>query len=126
MARFIDLDLDFKPHPITGDLTKKTDAEAIKRSVKLLVLTRFGERLFQPEIGSSVNDLLFEPFHPMTAITLKDTITEVINNFEPRVNLLDINITEDESENAYIVSIKFLILNGSEPVNLEFILERTR
>lgn len=126
MAIFKDLDLDFKIHPITGDLTKKTDAEAIKRSIKLLVMTRFGERLFQPEIGSSVKDLLFEQIHPMTTVTIKDTITEVITNFEPRVNLLQVGVDAEIEENAYVISIKFLILGGGQPVNLEFILERTR
>lgn len=126
MTRYTDIDLDFLPHPVTGDIRKKTDAEAIKRSVKMLVLTNFHERPFQPLLGCSVNGLLFEQMHPMTSVSIKDSITEVIENYEPRVDLISVEVYPDYINQKYDVTIKFFILNGNEPVTLEVVLERTR
>lgn len=126
MPRYTDIDLDFLPHPVTGDIRKKTDAEAIKRSVKTLVLTNFYERPFQPTIGSSVAGLLFEQMHPMTTVSIKDSITEVIRNFEPRVDLISVEVYPDYQDQKYDVTITFFVLNGNEPVTLEVVLERTR
>ena len=124
-ARYKDLDLDFIAHPVTGDITKKLDEEAIKRSVKTLVLTRFYQRLRQPDIGSNAQAILFENSTPIVATNLKKTIESVINNNEPRVELISVDV-EVEDEISYKVNIQFNLINRPDPVNLEFVLRRTR
>lgn len=123
---FIDLDLNFGAHPVTGDVTKKFDVEAIKASVKNLVLTNHYERPFHPEIGSSVRGLLFEPTSPVTARMLEKAISEVIINFEPRVQLLGVQVQFSPDNNSVYVAVQFSIVNTSTPQVVNFTLERTR
>ena len=78
---YSDLNLNFTRNPATGDVARLTDIEAVKRSVRNLVLTNQFERPFHPEIGSSVRALLFENVTPLNAILLEDRIREVIINF---------------------------------------------
>ena len=127
-GRYRDLDLDFIPHPVTGDIVTKTDAEAIKRSVKTLVLTRFYDRLWQPDIGSSAPDLLFENNTPITITLLQQTIENVIKNHEPRVELIEVQVTDrvDVNNREYIVNEIFNIVNRPEPIKVNFVLKRTR
>jgi len=123
---FSDIDLNFMAHPITGDIAKKYDENAIKQSLKCLILTVNYERPFHPEIGSQVNNLLFEPASPMTQNMLEMTIRNTINNFEPRVNLLNVVVSFDnDNYNVYII-ITFKIVNTERPIQFEIILQRTR
>ena len=123
---FSDLDLNFKSHPATGDVTMKYDENAIKQSIKNLVMTNHYERPFHPEIGSQVRSLLFEPASPMLAITLKQAITNTINTFEPRVKLQDVNVTASPDLNQLYVTIEFTIINTTRPLTMSLVLERTR
>jgi len=92
-----DINLSFIQHPKTGDISTVSDEEAIKRSVRHLVMTRFEERQFEPEIGSTIINLLFEPKTPFTMLFISDSIKRVINNFEPRVKLLDV-VVDDQTD----------------------------
>jgi len=122
-----DLNLNFSPHPNTKDITKKTDIEAVKQSVKNLVLTRHYERPFHPEIGSNVTDILFEPMTPLTANLLTKQISEVINNFEPRARLVSVNANPRIDRNEYEVTINFYVVNiPGELVSFTTMLERLR
>lgn len=121
-----DLDLSFNPNPVTGDINPLRDIEAIKRSVKNLILTNFQERPFQPEIGSGVRGLLFELADPITIHDIETAISRTINNFEPRVNLLEVEVTDDVDNNAYNVSITFQIIATEQVGNATIILERLR
>lgn len=123
---FKDLDLNFTAHPVTGDVSKKFDEEAIKRSVRNLVLTRNFEKPFHSEIGSQVKALMFEPYTPFINNILRQTIIDTISNFEPRVNLIDVFVNGDGDNNAIYVRIEFKIRNTERPVTLDIILERTR
>jgi phage baseplate assembly protein W len=123
---FKDLDLMFTAHPVTGDVARKYDENAIKQSVKNLILTQNFERPFHSEIGSQVRALLFENATPMTKALLKKTITDVINNFEPRVNLIDVGIQFLEDRNSVGIEIKFKIKNTFTPLAVNLVLERTR
>tara|TARA_Y100001973_G_C5206022_1_gene341608 strand:+ start:2701 stop:3087 length:387 start_codon:yes stop_codon:yes gene_type:complete len=125
-ARYRDLDLDFTPHPTTTDVSMKTNSEAVKRSVRNLVLLNTYEKPFHPEIGSGVRDLLFEPATPLTAVRIKRAIEEVIDNFEPRADLLGVNVGLEVDRNAFAVSIEFRIRNMEQPESLSFSLERLR
>jgi|SRR5210317_395799 phage baseplate assembly protein W len=124
---FSDLNLNFVAHPLTGDITKLTNIEAVKRSVRNLINTNFYERPFHPEIGSNVRAVLFEPVSPIIEDILSRHIQDVIENFEPRVELININSKARLDENAYTVTIEFFVRNspsGVQTVNL--FLERLR
>jgi phage baseplate assembly protein W len=123
---FSDLDLNFTAHPVTGDINIRYDADAIKASVKNLVLTQNYERPFHSEIGSPINGLLFDLATPLLTITLQRTITDLINNHEPRVFLNEVVINVSPDNNSVYVSIYFTILNTLNPITLDLILERTR
>lgn len=123
---FSDLDLNFTAHPVTKDISRRYDENAIKTSLKNLILTRNFERPFHSEIGSPINALLFEPPSPMLNITLQRAIVDVVNNFEPRVDLLDVSVLSSPDENALYVTIAFKIVNTQQPLTLDLTLERTR
>jgi hypothetical protein len=123
---FTDLDLNFLAHPVTKDVTIKTNEQAVKSSIRNLILTSNYERPFHPEIGSQINSLLFEPATPMLPIMLKKAIEFTIYNFEPRVSLTGVDVILSEDENSLDVNIEFVIINTSTPVGLALILYRTR
>ena len=124
--RWYDLDLDFVAHPVTKDIVLKKDVEAVKRSVRNLVLTNPHERPFHPEIGSGITGILFENVSPTTAVVLQSEIRQVITNFEPRVRLIDISVLGDIDKNGYYVTIEFQVINIPNPVTIELFLERLR
>ena len=126
MARFVDLDLDFTRNPITNDVSLKFNDEAVKRSIRNIVLTNSGEKPYVPEFGGNIKASLFENFTPLTVVTLKGQIESAIRNFEPRANLLKVEVTERIDSNELIVSIVFSILNFPDPITLEVPLERIR
>ena len=123
---FQDLDLNFTPHPVTNDIVRKFDENAIKQSIKNLILTRNYERPFHSEIGSPIRGLMFDLVTPLTAITVKRAIVDVINNFEPRAELMEVNPVISPDNNALYVSIVFKIRNTEKPITLDVLLERTR
>lgn len=123
---YSDLDLDFLPHPTTGDVVKKTGVDAIKRSVRNLILTNFYDRPFRHHIGSNAVKLLFEPANQITANLLKDAIREVINNYEKRVELTALNLVFDYDNNGYNATLEFNIVNRPEPLVTTIFLERIR
>tara|TARA_B100000925_G_C21667120_1_gene328150 strand:+ start:95 stop:487 length:393 start_codon:yes stop_codon:yes gene_type:complete len=124
--QFADLDLNFTPHPVTGDVGFKKDENAVKQAVKNLVLTQNFERPFHSEIGSSLRSLLFEPATPMTKEILRKTISDTITNFEPRVDLIDVEIRYTLDDTAVDVRIIFKIVNTFTPIDVNLTLERTR
>ena len=109
-----------------ADLVKRYDENAIKASVKNLILTVNYERKFHPEIGSQVRGLLFEPATPMLGAVLERTIRQTIDNFEPRVTLDTVDCKVNPDNNSVDVSIYFTILNTQTPQFLNLVLERTR
>jgi phage baseplate assembly protein W len=123
---YSDLDLDFIPHPTTGDVVKKVGVDAIKRSVRNLILTNFYDRPFRPYIGSNAQKLLFELATPITANLLNDAILEVIRNYETRIRVAQLNVQFDYDNNGYNVTLAFEIINRSEPAVISLFLERLR
>lgn len=121
-----DVDFNFIAHPRTGDINIRYDEEAVKQSIRNLILTRNYERPFRSNIGSQINNLLFEPMSPMTSLVMKRVIEDCINNFEPRAILLQTDVLLDADKNTVVVSITFKIRNTEEPVSVTIILERTR
>ena len=121
-----DLDLNFTAHPVTKDVVRRYDEESVKASLKNLILTRNYERPFHSEIGSPVRALLFDLVTPLTALTVKRAIIDVINNFEPRVSLNSVVAIEDLSNYGFNVTLKYTILNRDLPVISTLFLERIR
>lgn len=124
--KWLDLDLDFQKHPVTNDIVKKMDVEAIKRSVRNLILTKKYERPFHPEIGNNITDLLFELVTPTTGTVLRSKIIEIIENYEPRVILNAVQVEGDIDRNGYFVAIFFTPINSVEPIQVQLFLERLR
>lgn len=123
---FKDIDLNFTAHPITGDVAKKVGDDAIIQSLKSLLSTGKYERLLQPEIYSNLKQQLFEPLDTITASAISNEITAVIDKFEPRVDLTEVNVSPDYDNNGYNVSLTFFIVNQTNPVTVELFLERIR
>lgn len=128
---YSDLDLDFLFHPTTKDVRRKTGFDAIKRSIRNLVLTNFYDRKFQSHIGSNAVKLLFDNINIMTATFLQNAIIEVIQNFEPRAQLVEnefrgVMVQVDPDNNGYNVRIEFIEINRGEPVTMSIFLERIR
>lgn len=123
---FTDVNLSFTRHPVTGDIPLKADIEAIKGSLKNLLTTRNYEVPFHPEIGSPIYSLLFEPVGPITANVMKRVISDVVNTYEPRVALSEVNVTPMEDTNSYAVEVVFYIVSRPEPITFTTILQRQR
>lgn len=123
---YSDLDLDFLPHPTTKDVLRKTGSEAIKRSVRNLILTNFYEKPFRPGIGSNVIKLLFDNMSPLVSNFIRDAVYEVVQNYEPRVEILDVQVKMDYDNNGYSVKLDFVVLNRNEPLTTTIFLERIR
>ena len=121
-----DLDLNFGRNIVTNDVNKLTDVEAVKRSVRNLINTNHYERAFHPEIGSDVRSMLFEPMTPLTALNLQRKVAEVLNNFEPRINLQQVLASPDLDRNSYALKIMFYVIGSNQPVEVETFLERLR
>ena len=124
--RFRDIDLDFNRNTVTNDVNVVEDVIAIKRSVKNLVQTNFYERPFHPELGCGVRELLFENFTPLTAVFLRDKISEVITNYEPRVDLQSVRVDDDQDGNRLVVDIYFYIQGVPGPQVVQTFLKRLR
>jgi phage baseplate assembly protein W len=118
--------LNFTIHPIRKDINVHKNEFAIINSVKNLILTNFYERPFQPEIGSSVRNLLFENIDTIIAAQLERAIEETILNYEPRVQISNITAVARPDENKYSVQLEFFVINNSSPITIDFFLERIR
>jgi len=124
---FKDISATFKVNPITDDLIVATNASAIARSLRNLVMTVPGERPFNPNLGSGVSRLLFDPMDEMTSLNIRSEIEHTINTFEPRVELLKVEVDPNYEENEYNIVIRFKIIGIEvEPQQLSFALELTR
>ena len=122
-----DLNLNFSSNPVTGDVTTVTDVNAVKRSVRNLLLTNHYDRPFHPEIGSNVTALLFENLGPITGNLLSRAIEEMIGNFEPRARVTSVECNPVLSTNSYNVSIYFYVENiTAELQEFQTILEVVR
>ena len=123
---FSDIDLNFTAHPVTKDITRRFDENAIKASLRNLLLTRNFERPFHSEIGSPIRALMFELPGPMFDVMLQRAIIDVINNFEPRIEIIDVLVNDASDLNAVYVTVEFKIVNTERPITLDLALERTR
>ena len=124
---FKDISLSFEPHPVTRDLTVIKDANAIKRSVRNLVQTIPRERFFNPNLGTDIRGSLFDFVDFGTASVIQQQIQTTIENYEPRVDNLEIEVLPRPDNNEFEVNIFFDIVGQQFPSQaFQFILEATR
>ena len=128
---FKDISLSFKRHPVTNDIVVLKNADAIKRSVRNLVQTIPTERFFNSTIGSEVKNLLFDNAPGFidfgTAAIIEKQILTTIENYEPRVTNLEVNVDPRPDTNEFEVNIIFDIVGQSFPIQeFSFILKATR
>ena len=123
--QYVDFDMDFTVHPSHGDLSTVKKSTAISRSIRNLLSTKMNERLFQPNLDSGIEILLFENFNALTSSRLEHAIKFAIDKYEPRADVRNITVKADEESNAYLVSITYMPNNEVQEANLEIFLERT-
>jgi phage baseplate assembly protein W len=123
---FSDFLNDLTPHPITKDITRLKNEQAIKQSLRSIVLTSYGERFFQPNIGSDIKKFLFEPNDVVLAENVKFATENAIRFHEPRVNILGVEVNSFAEEDRLSVNIVFSIINSINVQNLNLILRRVR
>lgn len=121
---FTDFNLNFTKHPISDQLTIKKNAEAVKQSIKNILLTRRGERRFDPNFGSPIYEFLFETPSPVLKSVVQDEIARAIALYEPRAVVTDVIVSFDNNELR--VDVAFLLQNIQTPVNLTVIINRLR
>ena len=123
--RYTDVDFNLTPHPSSGDLILKTDKEAVKRSVRNIMLTNNYERPFKPNFGANLRGLLFELADDMTKTQIRRQIVDSLQMLEPRVSVENIYLTST-GHNALHVNVHYGVVGIAEPQELEVILERIR
>lgn len=109
-----DIDFNFIPHPITGDLSTKRDRNAINQSIKNLVLTNYYERGFNIDISGNLTDLLFDNYTELTKSTIEKNLTNLLNNFEPGVEVVEIIVVPQVDDNLIEVNIVYTYYNNPE------------
>ena len=124
---FSDVSVTFTPHPVTRKLPILKNADAIKRAVRNLILTNFGERPYEPLYGGNVRAMLFENTDdPLLETVIKNNIETAIQNYEPRARVLKTDVVSDADSNALRISIQFMLINQRFPIDLEVAIERVR
>ena len=121
-----DFDISMSKHPLSNDVGVKTDINAINQSIRNLLYTNYYERPFQPLVGSNLRNILFEPADPITRNDLKQAITSIIGNYEPRATLVNLIVQDDPDRNSYRVTIVYKINIEQEPIELSVVLKRLR
>ena len=117
---------DLTPHPVIKDVVRYTNEAAVNRSIRNLLLTDKGERLFQPDLGTDIRKLLFEPMSDSTSELISKFVQDTIRYHEPRAKVLKVDVTAYEEQNAYAVTVQYMIINKQDPVQLTVTLDRVR
>lgn len=123
---YADFDNNFTMHPVSNDLGRLINENAVKRAIKNLLFTNQYERPFKPSLGGNINKLLFENLTPTFVYLVETTIRDTITNFEPRANLIDVIVSPYEDHNALNITVVFSVINKEDPIRLEFVLDRVR
>ena len=124
---FKDISGSFQINPLNEDLIALKNETAIARSLRNLVLTERGERPFAPNLGCGVNALLFDNMDSVTTSVVRDEIIQVIDNYEPRVSLIDVKVDADTDENELFITIQYQVIGAEiRPQELTFALQPTR
>ena len=123
---FSDIPISFTAHPITGNVKKSINRDAVKNSVRNIILTNHGERFFKPKFGGNVTSKLFENASKFTEFNTARSIRIALANYEPRAEVIKVKVTTDPDTNNLTVSLKFRVTNDPEPITIDVLLERIR
>jgi len=123
---YSDMLTNFDIHPVKRDLVRVVNEAAVKRSIRNLLFLNKTERYFRSNVGSGIRNYLFEPMTPHTAIGLRQEVEQTLNNFEPRINLIEVTVTPDYDNNSYAIGLLFYVINKTNPVQYSISLERLR
>lgn len=126
ISLYADLYKDLTQNPTTGDLALRRDEESVKESIKNLILTDKGERLMQPLIGGNIRAMLFENLTPAVLTMIEEQVRITIEEYEPRAELIDVEVKSAIDDNKVEVTIRFYITNVAQPIQLNVFLERIR
>ena len=122
---YSDLDVSLS-RDVTNDITPLKDIDAVKAAVKNLVLTSFGERPFQPNLGSAIKGLLFEPADRISIAVLRKSIVDVLRKNEPRIDSITIEVKDESENNRYMVDLGFRVISLNQEIDVSFYLQRVR
>lgn len=117
---------DLSPHPVSGDIVRFVNEQSVIRSIKNLISTDRGERLYQPSIGSSIRKMLFEPMGSSSAQMIATFVGETIREHEPRAKLLSVDVIPVYEKNTYVVNVSLYVINKQEPITFNVALTRVR
>lgn len=123
---YSDFRKDLLKNPLTNDIVSRLNEDAVKEALKNLILTNKGERLFQPYLGSDVQKSLFDNMTPATVKMIEENVRATINNFEPRVTVINVEVVADPDNYKVQINISFYVRNVQEPVTVSIFLERVR
>ena len=124
---FKDISMSFETNPLNDDLIALKNTTAIARSIRNIVFTRPGEKFFNPEFGSRITESLFENMDEVSALAIRDEIENSIKNFEPRVNVQEVRVVPDFTNNEMNATIVYEIVGiDVPPQQLDFVLLPTR
>lgn len=117
---------DLNPHPVSGDIVKYTNENSVIRSIRNLLLTDRFERMYQPDIGTDIRKMLFEPIDSTTAQNISVFTQQTITKFEPRAKVLSVDVIADPDNNRYVVSLVLIVINKQDPISFNITLDRIR
>ena len=117
---------DLNPHPVSKDIVKFVNERAVSRSIRNLLSTNRGERLYQPDIGSDLSNLLFEQMTDGLATTISNLIYNLLEQYEPRAKIIRLSVVPNYDRNLYDITMSFMIINSQEPFTLNVALDRAR
>lgn len=123
---YSDIDFTFTRKPVTNDVALSYDSQAVIRSLRNLLQTKHYDRPFNPNLGSNMELMLFEPVSSLTASSIESEIRNTIKNYEPRVVLQDVQVVPSPDENAYEATLTFFLENATLPTTVTLLLERNR
>ena len=117
---------DLTPHPVVKDVLRYVNENSVNRSIRNLIFTNKGERLYQPDVGCDVTKMLFEPMADSIAELISSTIRKAISDYEPRAKVIEVAVIADYDRNLYQVVIQYMIINRQNPITLNVSLTRVR
>jgi phage baseplate assembly protein W len=123
---YSDFGSDLTPHPVVKEVLRYVNENSVNRSIRNLVMTNKGERLYQPDVGCDVTKMLFEPMAESIAELMSTTIQQTISDYEPRAKVISVDVLPDYGNNAYQVIIQYMIINRQNPITLNVSLTRVR
>lgn len=123
---YSDIDFTFTRKPVSNDVALSYDAQAVARSIRNLLSCKHYERLWNPDLGSNIETILFEPISTSSKTSLENEVSELIDKYEPRVNLKSVVVKATPDSNAYNISLTYYLENATIPTTITILLERNR